>query len=248
MKFDQALEKLPKRQAIILAQATAQENNWQWNKDIEIIFTACCDNLDLAPQLGGKNDDEKQVIAKWISKYWNAYNQRISTRVSNPPGTVADSIVKTIIATKLSHLNDRELSKIIYAHRLSMSAENILGLLLEEYLHNNLTDYGWYFAWGDTVKSVDFCHEDGRLLQIKNRSNSENSSSNKVRSGTEIEKWHRVNARTGKYMWENLNNKYATNKFSEEDFRSFVILTIKNNPGALAIEAENLWLDRTNKN
>jgi hypothetical protein len=81
-------------------------------------------------------------------------------------------------------------------------------------------------------------------MQVKNRSNSENSSSSQVRLGTKIEKWHWVDARTGKYMWQDLNNKYATNKFSEDDFRSFVILTIKKNPGALAIETENLWLNK----
>ena len=68
-------------------------------------MTACCDNPNLAPQLGGKDDDEKQAIAKWISKYWNAYNKRISTRISNPPGTVADPIIETIIGTKLPYLS-----------------------------------------------------------------------------------------------------------------------------------------------
>ena len=37
----------------------------------------------------------------------------------------------------------------------------------ERPLINNLKAYGWHCAWGETVKSVDFVHEDGRLLQIK---------------------------------------------------------------------------------
>jgi hypothetical protein len=42
-----------------------------------------------------------------------------------------------------------------------MSAENILGLILEEYLANNFKDEGWHCAWGDTVNSVDFVNENG---------------------------------------------------------------------------------------
>jgi len=64
-------------------------------------------------------------------------------------------------------------------------------------LADNLIAYGWHCAWGETIRSVDFCSEDGQLLQIKNRSNSENSSSSRVREGTNIIKWFRVNALTG---------------------------------------------------
>ena len=45
-----------------------------------------------------------------------------------------------------------------------MSAENILGILLEEFLFEKLSPAGWAMAWGETVKHVDFCHKDGRLL------------------------------------------------------------------------------------
>lgn len=248
MKFNEVLKKLEKQEVIALAITTAKENNLQWNKNIEVILTACCDNIILAPKLGGKQDDEKQAIAKWISKYWNAYRNRISSRISNPPSTIADPIIETIIGTKLSYLNNVELTKIIHAHRLSMSAENILGLFLEEYLQENLVDYGWYCAWGETIKSVDFCHEDGRLMQVKNRSNSENSSSSQVRLGTSIEKWHRVDARTGKYLWQDLNDKYSTNKFSEDKFRTFVVNIIQTNPAALAIEVDNIWLEKNSTN
>lgn len=245
MKFNRIVEKLKKERAITLAIETAEENNLRWNKDIEVIFAACCDNPALAPKLGGNNDNEQRVFTKWISKYWNAYDNRISSRISNTPSTVADPMVKTIIGTKLPYLSNVELTQIIHAHRLSMSAENILGLFLEEYLQKNLRTYGWFCGWGETIKSVDFCHEDGSLMQVKNRSNSENSSSSKVRLGTKIEKWHRVDARTGKYMWQDLNDKYSTDKFSEDRFRAFVINTVNNNPAALAIETDNLWLDQT---
>lgn len=98
-------------------------------------------------------------------------------------------------------------------------------------------------AWGETVKSVDFVHEDGRLLQIKNRSNSENSSSITVRHGTEIEKWFRIKADRVEYMWNELNAICKTNHLSEESFVQFARDTIKSNPACLAIESQNPWKD-----
>ena len=120
--------------------------------------------------IGRKSDDEEAVIRKWLLKYQGGRDGRASQRASNPPGTVADPIIEKIIASRIGVLSDQELNKITYAHRLGMSAENILGLILEEYLAENLQPFGWQCAWGETVKSVDFVHEDGRLLQIKNRS------------------------------------------------------------------------------
>ena len=242
MKFNLAIENLQKDEAISFAKSVANSNNLKWEKGIEIIFAACCDNISLAPKIGGKKDNQEQVIGKWISKYWRGYDNRMSRRVSNPPGTVSDPIVETIIGTRLPNLNQTQLAEIVDAHRLSMSAENILGSLLEEYLEQNLLEYGWHFAWGETLGKVDFCRQNGELLQIKNRSNSENSSSNKIRAGTTIEKWYRVDASTGKYKWQELNDKYSTNKFSEDNFRSFVVSCLLENPKALAVETDNSWL------
>ena len=96
-------------------------------------------------------------------------------------------------------------------------------------------------SFSETVKSDDFVYEDGRLLQIKNRSNSENSSSSAVRNGTQIEKWFRIKARRVEYMWGALNDICGTSSLSEESFVSFVQTTLENNPACLAIEPENPW-------
>jgi len=122
-----------------------------------------------------------------------------------------------------------------------MSAENIQGLLLEEFLAEHLADYGWYCCWGDSVRHVDFCNIDGSLLQIKNRSNSENSSSSRVRINQPIEKWYRVDAKTGVYKWSHLNKKYETDRFSEENFIVFVQRVLARNSAALALEDKNPW-------
>lgn len=223
------------------AKVSAQTLNFVWSHQVEVVFKACYNNPNLSPpRLSGH--DLEEILGKWIKKYKKGFEGRISQRKSNTPGTVPDPIIDIIIHGRLNDLTESDLAKIKYGHRLSMSAENILGLLLEEYLSEQLADFGWYCAWGETARSVDFCHENGGLLQIKNRSNSENSSSSRVRAGTNIEKWHRVDATSGNYRWNELNKKFKTSRFSEKAFVEFVVNVISNNLAALAIEQNNPWL------
>lgn len=224
-------------EARIIAQTPG--HNLIWNDGVEIILTIAIQNPDLAPNL--KAATRAGLIQKWLQKYANGFNNRISVRNSNPPGTTLDPILETIIGRRLPNLTPDDLVCISYGHRLSMSAENILGLLLEEYLSDTLFEFGWHCCWGETMRSVDFVQGDGRLLQVKNRSNSENSSSSRVRLGTEINKWFRINAITGLYQWDELNEMHQTHEFSEDNFREFVLQTLTNNPAALPVENNNPW-------
>lgn len=205
------------------------------------ILSACYRNPGLSPNL--KANTPEMLAKLWLKKYNDSYENRISRRVSKLPGTVADPSVSIIINARLTGLKTEHLEQIKYAHRISMSAENIQGLLLEEFLAEQLADYGWYCCWGQSVRHVDFCNVDGSLLQVKNRSNSENSSSSRVRINQPIEKWYRVDARTGLYRWSYFNDKYNTNRFSEENFVAFVQQVLTRNPDALAIDFENPWKD-----
>ncbi|WP_448605005.1 SinI family restriction endonuclease [Thermoleptolyngbya sp.] len=205
------------------------------------ILSACYRNPGLSPTL--KANTPEMLATAWLKKYNNSYENRISRRISQVPSTVADPIVSIIINARLTGLTTGHLEQIKYAHRLSMSAENIQGLLLEEFLAEQLADYGWYCCWGESVRYVDFCNVDGFLLQVKNRSNSENSSSSRVRINQPIEKWYRVDARTGSYQWSYFSNQYNTDRFSEENFVAFVQQVLIRNPDALAIEVDNPWKD-----
>lgn len=242
MNLIEAIENLGQANSVAIASRVAQELSIQWNGGISVVFEAISHDLERVPgNIGAKNDNEEAVIRKWILKYEKGKNGRSSLRESNPPGTIADPIIEKIIGARLTSLSGEELNQITYAHRLGMSAENILGLILEEYLAVNLLQNGWHCAWGETVKSVDFVHEDGRFLQIKNRSNSENSSSSAVRDGTQIEKWFRIKADRIEYMWESLNDICGTTHLSEDAFVAFVQNTIANNPSCLGVEQNNPW-------
>lgn len=242
MKLKDAIQILGEKPASALAQQQANELGLDWNGSVKFIFKIVANDPDRVPgNIGGGNDDERSAIQKWLQKYQTGMEGRASKRISNPPGTIADPIIEEIIGARLTGLTKADLNKVTYAHRLGMSAENILGLMLEEYLSINLQKHGWHCAWGETVRSVDFVNEDGSLLQIKNRSNSENSSSSAVRNGTEIEKWYRIRADRIEYMWASLNKICGTKHLSEDAFVDFVKSTIKKNPSCLAVEKENPW-------
>ena len=242
MKLKNAIENMSGNSAIAIAKNIAENEGIDWEGGTKFIFSVIANDIERVPgNIGRKIDTEKDVIKKWLLKYQSGFDGRASQRLSSPPGTVADPIIKKIIGARLDYLTDEDLNKITFAHRLGMSAENILGLILEEYLSENLIANGWHCAWGETVKSVDFVNENGSLLQIKNRSNSENSSSSAVRDGTEIKKWYRVKAGRAEYMWPQLNEICGTDNLSEDKFVAFVKRVLTSNPACLAIEDGSPW-------
>ena len=95
------------------------------------------------------------------------------------------------------------------------------------------------------MKSVDFIKvaskEEARLLQIKNRSNSENSSSSAIRRGTIIEKWYRTNSTNGKTRWDLLPENSEPDKnehCTEEGFYEFVRAEAQRKPPVEEIPAD----------
>ena len=179
-------------------------------------------------------DTSPMEAEKFLHKFIKGYLNRPSVRISNPIGTIPDPMINVIISAILPNAH---LDMIRFGHRISMSAENILGPILEEYIHTKVIPYNWSCCWGSSIKAVDFCSSNGGLYQIKNRSNSENSSSSAIRSGTNIKKWFRINAKTGKTNWDDLCSVIGIpHLFSEEEFADFCKLLINKNPNALNIE------------
>jgi hypothetical protein len=60
------------------------------------------------------------------------------------------------------------------------------------------------------------------LLQVKNRDNSENSSSSAIRNGTNIEKWHRTFSKRVGSNWAAFPDDETRDKLSEKAFELFV--------------------------
>jgi len=183
-------------------------------------------------------DANEKTLHTFVKKFINGYNNRPSVRKSNETATVPDELIDELIHARIPNFTKRDIALIRFGHRLSMAAENILGLILEEFIHNKVIGHGWACCWGNCITSVDFCSS-YKMLQVKNRSNTENSSSNKVRKGTRIEKWFRVNALNGKTNWFTLDAIIgASQLFSEGDFLTYAKSLVKSNPAVLFIEQD----------
>jgi len=162
------------------------------------------------------------------------YNMFVGDRARHvglvKPSTIPDEAVSMIL--KAAHgYSDEELERIKVEHQYSMSAENLVGYLLERYLAEKLEPYGWVWCSGDFVKAVDFIKKDEEgnwhALQIKNRDNTENSSSSAIRKGTTIEKWFRTFSKPSRKRHTNTNwNAFPETRFvellSEDDFLSYI--------------------------
>ena len=173
---------------------------------IMTVLKVCLSNDALAPNMSKKEMADDRRALKWVESFKKGYNNRPSAREANPMGTVPDPLIGELIKQQM-RCDDNKMYEIISSHRLAMSVENIIGLLLEEFLWEKLRPYGWAMAWGGTVSAVDFCRigDDTQLLQVKNSDNSENSSSKSVRNAVpSIKLWARKKSRNGVYNWDRL--------------------------------------------
>lgn len=139
--------------------------------------------------------------------------------------TIPDEMVSFIVQSYLE-CSDEKTAQIRDEHSLSMAAENLIGFLLEKYIADKLDAHGWVWCSGDFVKSVDFIRKmpNGTwlLLQVKNRDNSENSSSSSVRDGTEIKKWFRSFNKKTDLNWASFPDEEARQLLSEDGFKADV--------------------------
>lgn len=146
-------------------------------------------------------------------------------------------------------LNEEQTRK---AHEMAMQSENLIGELLEEFINKQILPYGWIWCKGAVMVATDFYYQkpngDELFLQIKNKFNTENSSSSKVRTGTKIQKWNRlINKRVSgsneaQSNWPALQeivysqaNIIPKNKseLSETEFSKFLDFVLANNPSII---------------
>lgn len=219
------------------------------NDDLDIIFNTLLDNKGLFPNINLKKQDEQAYLKAWVKEYNDGITNLTSKKAATAKSACSDPALRLIVSTACNHDNDT-ISSEQTAHNLFMSAENVQGELLEEYIASKIRCYGFIWAAGTVMQSIDFCSTDGTvLLQIKNKNNTENSSSSKVREGTTIEKWYRLSTvkdkktknPVPKYHWEKLNtiiNSYdypekmpdlPPCEMSEEDYNRFLKDVCKKN-------------------
>ena len=196
----------------------ANEVGFGGNSDVivnlDVIFDIAIANREYFPGIAvGKDNNPETYIHHWVKRYYDAMKNLPSQRTATSKAACSDPAISLIVQECLQIPNQKLLEDKEKAHNLFMSAENSQGNLLEEYIARNIGEYGFYWCCGNVLKAIDFCNQDGSLLlQIKNKSNTENSSSNKVRNGTEIQKWYRLRTstkegkKTAAFRWNVLND------------------------------------------
>lgn len=176
-------------------------------------------------KLRGKNIPHPSTQQFFDVVYQRYVTKKYSSDKPSHPKTIPDNMVDTVLQHMFSY-SFNEISNAKKSHRDSMAAENFIGTLLERYLDSELSKFGWVWCCGEMVKSVDFIkREEGgfTLLQVKNRDNSENSSSKAIRDGTTILHWFRSYSKKAGDNWANFPDTRLKNILSEDDFRQFVI-------------------------
>ena len=177
-----------------------------------------------APTIGSEDYVRRQASAFSLSR---------EVRAPKPPNTVPDEMVSVILISYLD-IDKADTERIKREHLLSMGAENLVGDLLERYLSFVMEPKGWIWCSGAMVKAVDFIKPpisptaDWQLLQVKNRDNSENSSSSAIRIGTKIEKWHRTFSKKAGSNWSAFPDEQLRSLLNEKGFKRFVETYLKN--------------------
>lgn len=207
--------------------------------DLDLIFEVAINNRDRFPGINLTGDQNPQLyINRWVKGYCDAVNNPPSMRTANPKSACTDPAIRVIVQATQGMTNE-EAAIGENNHNLFMSAENIQGNLLEQYIASKVRPYGFLWCEGNVLRAIDFCNTDGScLLQIKNKSNTENSSSSNIREGTTIEKWFRLGTSTRNgvkipvYKWQTLNTLINTHKtqghtlpacnMTEEDYQAFL--------------------------
>ena len=217
--------------------------------DLDLIFEVAMKNRDRFPGINLQGQQTLQLyISRWVKGYCDAVNHP-SQRIAKPKSACTDPAIRVIVQATQGITDAIATAGEIY-HNLFMSAENIQGNLLEQYIALRVRPYGFLWCEGNVLRAVDFCNTDGScMLQIKNKSNTENSSSSNIREGTTIEKWFRLGTRTSRgvkypdYKWDVLNrliNVHKTMgielppcKMTEEDYQAFLKCAADANRGMI---------------
>lgn len=189
-------------------------------------------------------------LSRWISKFVRAWKTLPSQRVANPKGTVTDH---ALIKMVTPHANsEKEAEEWVRYHNLFMSAENIGGNLLEEYIAGKVEQYDWIWCRGKILTAVDFCNKScTEFVQIKNKENTENSSGRGFRIDHGAPSWFRMHSekKSGKIVtrWPVLMEiikrgakKYADDipddLLNEEDYLQFIETVSSSNPQMITSE------------
>jgi len=184
---------------IIFKKISDKIDNKDYSKKLNVLFEFALQNdLSLFPKIKGIHSSSSPsetaflYLKRWSNSYINSRNNLTINSSLKNYGEVDNALISRVAA--INYVDKDTLEKYITGHFLFMSAENRNGTILEEYLAQVLEPYGWIWCAGSSYRAIDFCYlgKNPILLQVKNKYNTENSSSSAIRLGTTIQKWNRL--------------------------------------------------------
>lgn len=191
----------------------------------------------------------QEWLGKWIKKILTGWEELPSKHFAEPKRTVTDeALIHMVMDRKHAGSKERAYEWASH-HNLFMSAENAGGNLLEEYIYTKIRRYGWIWCRGKILTAIDFCNDECTdMFQVKNKTNTENSSGKGFRESCGAKVWNRMRAerRNGKIetYWPQLieivregstvDEPIPDDLFTEADYLDFISNTIKKNPDLIS--------------
>lgn len=188
-------------------------------------FNIIYEFLTAHPELAHLRSGETVGCDIYRNRIFNKYTKEIEAfPCPKIPQTTTDEAVEEILNIYYG-IEEGAVASAIGIHKQAMGAENIIGTLLERYIDNQASRFGWIWCAGSIVKAADFIRKNENgwdVLQIKNRDNSENSSSAAIREGTDIKKWFRTFSKRSGTNWDNFPDDKLKKVLSEKGFHQFI--------------------------
>ena len=183
----------------------------------------------LTPNCRGIDTDDQNIVKTYLTKRAKAITGKElpSTRpfvVKHGEDPVIEQVVQAALDMSFISTN----AEIV---KLGIAVSTRRGDLLEEYIWKKARPYGLIWLKAESVKASDFAFEDdGELLQVKNSSNTENSSSSGDRNSYGVPKWWHIDAK-GMPRWsvliakiqEHTTKCVPQNLFTEAEFTKFCV-------------------------
>ncbi|MEZ9709364.1 SinI family restriction endonuclease [Vibrio breoganii] len=205
--------------ALATARSIARSKGHKWTKSESVVFRQSC-SADYPLTLPDYVTSHKEGIQHWCDRYFSDKYSTIEDRLNFEPTTIEDTALRTIINALQPSSPPCTIKN---NHDTYKHSHSLMGDLLETYIASNLVGTQWHFCYGAVVKLVDIISEDGRVLQIKCRSTTENSASKYARVSLGIDVWWRFNPFTGGTNWDALNEIIKPQKpMTEELFLKYI--------------------------
>lgn len=190
----------------------------------------------------------KAWLRKWIGKFLSEWKSLPSDHIADAKKTVTDPALLHMVMSGKHAGSLKKAEEWAAHHNLFMSAENAGGNLLEEYIASKISSYGWIWCRGKILTAIDFCNLScDAMFQVKNKTNTENSSGKGFRESCGAVAWCRMRAelRNGSIetYWPDLveivkagstdPDKITVELLNENDYLQFVADVAEKNPGLI---------------